>query len=136
MAGMQSWRGKRAVNAANGTTLLGLLVAAVGRARLGRGPRGLVLATGYRLPLPAAAAFTLGNVVLTVHDPAWLARRPALLRHEEQHSRQYAALGLPMVPAYLLAAAWSYAVSGDLGLRNPFERQAGLADGGYPARRP
>ena len=32
---------------------------------------------------------------------------------------------------YLLAAGVSWALSGDFGARNVFERQAGLADGGY-----
>ena len=33
---------------------------------------------------------------------------------------------------YLLAAGWSYLRGGDIGVHNPFERLAGLADGGYP----
>ena len=36
-----------------------------------------------------------------------------------------------MVPLYLAAAAVSWALTGDFGARNVFERQAGLADGGY-----
>jgi hypothetical protein len=36
-----------------------------------------------------------------------------------------------MVPLYLLAAAASWALTGDFGARNVFERRAGLADGGY-----
>ena len=36
-----------------------------------------------------------------------------------------------MVPLYLVAAAVSWALTGDIGCRNVFERRAGLADGGY-----
>ena len=36
-----------------------------------------------------------------------------------------------MVPLYLAASAVSWALTGDFGARNVFERRAGLADGGY-----
>ena len=36
-----------------------------------------------------------------------------------------------MVPLYLAAAAVSWALTGDFGARNVFERRAGLTDGGY-----
>ena len=36
-----------------------------------------------------------------------------------------------MVPLYLAAAGVSWALTGDFGARNVFERLAGLADGGY-----
>jgi hypothetical protein len=39
-----------------------------------------------------------------------------------------------MVPLYLAAAAVSWALTGDFGARNVFERRAGLADGGYTDR--
>ena len=132
MTRVESWRVKRAVNLVNGSTVLGAVVAVAGGARLGHGPRGLLIATGYRLPVPTAAAFTIGNVVTTPRDRAWLDDRPALLRHEERHSWQYAVcLGLPMLPLYLLAAGWSYLVGGDPVVHNAFERLAGLEDGGY-----
>jgi hypothetical protein len=129
-----SWSGvKQVLNAVNGSTLVGLAVGAVGRCAFHRGPRGLVLATGYRLPQPRARAFTVGNVVLTPHERGWLEDRPRLLAHEERHSWQYVAcLGLPMLPLYAVAAGWSYLRGGDIGVHNPFERAAGLADGGYP----
>lgn len=130
---MDAWRLKAVANAVNLSTPLGLLVAGLGRSRLRRGPRGLVLASDYRLPLPAAPAFTVGNVVLSPRPAAYLDDRPALLAHEERHSWQYAfCLGLPMLPLYALGAAWSYLRGGDFGVHNPFERLAGLADGGYP----
>jgi hypothetical protein len=131
--GMQWWHLKAVANTLNLSTPFGLLVAALGRARPRLGPRGLVLATGYRLPVPVARAFTVGNVILTRHEEGYVEQRPALLAHEERHTWQYVAcLGLPMVPLYLVAAGWSYLRGGDFGVHNPFERLAGLADGGYP----
>ena len=130
---MDRWQVKAVVNTVNLSTPLGLVLAVLGRARLRRGPRGLVLGSDYRLPLPAAPAFTVGNVVISPRPAAFLDERPALLRHEERHSWQYVAcLGLPMLPLYAVGAAWSYARGGDVGVHNPFERLAGLADGGYP----
>ena len=141
---LELWQARRALNFVNLTTPLGLLVGVAGRVTFRRGPRGMVLGHGYRLPLPAASAFTVGDVVLTKHDPAVFDRRPQLLAHEERHAWQYAAcLGLPFLPLYLLGAAWSWLRGGDPAVHNPFERLAGLADGGYPllsarerARRP
>jgi hypothetical protein len=130
---MDRWQVKVVVNAVNLSTPLGLLVAALGRSRIRHGPRGLLLASGYRLPLPSAPAFTVGNVVVSPRPAEYLDGRPALLAHEERHSWQYVAcLGLPMLPLYALGAAWSYLRGGDVGVHNPFERLAGLADGGYP----
>ena len=132
-AAMDRWRVKRVVNLVNLSTPLGVLVAMLGRARLHPGPRGLLLASDYQLPIPSAPAFTVGNVVVSPRPPGYLDARPALLLHEERHSWQYVAcLGLPMLPLYAIGAAWSYARGGDLGVHNPFERLAGLADGGYP----
>jgi hypothetical protein len=129
---MRWWRVKQAVNLVNGSTVVGVAVAYAGRARFSPGPRGLLLATGFRLAPPWAGAVTVGNVVATRHDRAWLDARPALLRHEERHSWQYVAcLGLPLLPLYLLAGGWSYLRAGDPATRNVFERLAGLADGGY-----
>ncbi|HEX6248716.1 MAG TPA: hypothetical protein VFZ64_12670 [Nocardioidaceae bacterium] len=130
---MEWWRLKAVLNAVNGSTLVGLGIARVGQARVRRGPRGLLLATGYRLGFPHASAFTVGNVVLTRHDPAWWESRPRLLVHEERHSWQYVVLlGLPMLPLYGAAAAWSYLRGGDPATHNLFETRAGLEDGGYP----
>lgn len=126
------WRVRQVLNGLNLSTALGLAVGAAGRSRFRRGPRGLVLATGYRLRVPPAAAFTVGNVVLTRHDEEWLTRHPRLLAHEERHSTQYAAcLGLPMLPLYFVAAGWSYLRGRDFASHNVFERRAGLDDGGY-----
>lgn len=131
---MDRWQVKAAVNLVSGATPLGLLVAAAGRARVTPGPRGLLLAHGYRLRHPRGAAFTVGNVVLTRDGPAYWASRPRLLLHEERHSWQYVAcLGLPLLPLYLVGAAWSLLRGGDPYAHNAFERLAGLDDGGYPA---
>ena len=116
------------VNLANGSTLAGLGVAALGGARVGRGPDRLFVGTGYRLPVPPAPAFCLGNVIITRLDGLTL----ELLRHEARHATQYACCaGLVMVPLYLAAAAVSWLLTGDTGCRNVFERRAGLTDGGY-----
>jgi hypothetical protein len=55
-----------------------------------------------------------------------------LLGHEERHSTQYAyCLGLPFLVLYGAAACWSMVRTGNPGLGNWFERQAGLEAGGY-----
>jgi hypothetical protein len=121
-----------AVNTVNLSTPLGLLVAAAGRARFRWGPDGLVLATGFRIRTQAPA-FTLGNVIVARLDDETLARRPQLLVHEARHATQYAfCLGLPMLPLYAVAAGFSWARVRDFSSYNPFERLAGLEDGGYP----
>ena len=130
-------RARQVANALNTSTALGLLVAKLGGARLARGPEGLVLAHGYRLRVPTAPAFTLGNVVVMRAGPELLVRRPRLLGHESRHATQYAfLLGPVMLVPYLCAAAWSWIRTGDPASRNVFERRAGLADGGYRERPP
>ena len=122
-AGLRAW-----INLANGSTLAGLGVAALGGARVARSADRLFTGTGYRLPVPPAPAFCLGNVVITRMDGL----TPELLRHEARHATQYACCGgVLMVPLYLVAAAVSWVLTGDTGAKNVFERRAGLADGGY-----
>ena len=123
-------RARQVVNLANGSTLAGLGVAVLGGARVASSADGLLVGTGYRLPVPPAPAFCLGNVILTRLDGLTPGAR--LFRHEARHATQYAWCGgLVMVPLYLAAAAASWALTGDFGARNVFERRAGLADGGY-----
>lgn len=125
-------RVRQVANWVNLSTPIGLLVAAAGRARVAPGPDGLMLARGYRLRVPSAPAFTVGNVVLLRIDDATLARRPRLLVHEARHATQYAwCVGPVMLPLYGLAAAWSWLRCRDPATHNLFERLAGLADGGY-----
>jgi hypothetical protein len=94
------------------------------------GPRGLLLADGYRLPFPVAGAFTVGNVVLT--SGSWDRHRPGLLEHEERHSWQWFWwAGLPFLPAYGICLVWSVLRTGDLAAGNVFEQRAGLVQGGY-----
>lgn len=133
-------RARALANWANLSTPAGLLLARLGGASVRRGRAGLMVGHGYRLPVPPAPAFTLGNVVLL--------RRPApdradpigsipvpLLEHEERHATQYALLGGVVMPVlYLGAAGWSWLRTGDFFSRNAFERRAGLASGGYPER--
>ena len=129
---MNRWQLRATLNVLNLSTPLGLLVSLAGRARLRRGPRGLVLASDFcltRLP----PAFTVGNVVISPRPAAYLDERPRLLAHEERHTWQYlACLGLPFLPLYAVASGWSWVRGGDPAVHNVFERLAGLADGGYP----
>jgi hypothetical protein len=124
---------RQIANVLNGSTPLGLLLAAAARARVRSGPRGLLVATGYRWRLPFAGAFTVGNVVLFRAGPEQALADLVLLRHEERHSSQYAwCLGVPFLPLYFLAAGWSLWRTGNPGSANAFERHAGLRAGGYP----
>ncbi|MBV9856353.1 MAG: hypothetical protein JOY82_17855, partial [Streptosporangiaceae bacterium] len=81
-------RARQLVNLVNGSTLAGLAVAAAGRARLARGTGGLITGTGYRLPVPPAPAFCVGNVIVTRR--AAIDPDSALFRHEARHATQYA----------------------------------------------
>ncbi|WP_246527505.1 hypothetical protein [Pseudarthrobacter albicanus] len=124
---------RQLANVLNGSTLLGLLLAAAARTTVSNGPRGLLIAAGYRWRLPFAGAFTVGNVVLFRAGPAEALSNAALLGHEGRHSTQYAwCLGLPFLPLYFLAAGWSLWRTGNPGTGNFFELQAGLQAGGYP----
>jgi len=114
----------------NGSTLAGLGVAALGGAAIARSVDGLFTGTGYRLPVPPAPAFCLGNVIVARDggiDPG-----SPVFRHEARHATQFAWCGgVVMIPLYLAAAGVSWVLTGDFGARNVFERRAGLADGGY-----
>ena len=121
------------LTAVNGTTGAGLLVALVTRTRIRRGRHGVLIAEGYRLPVPPATCFTVGSVVLTRRSADWLLdeRRSRLFAHEAHHAAQYAVLGPLFWPLYWAACGYSYAVTGSVSVRNTLERRAGLADGGY-----
>ncbi len=124
------YRARLAVNLVNGSTLAGLGLGLAGRAGLARAPDGLITGTGYRLPLPAVPAFTMGSVILT--RVGALPPDTELFRHEARHTSQYAWCGgLLMLPLYFTAAGASWILCGDFGAWNVFERRAGLADGGY-----
>lgn len=126
---------RRLANLLNGSTAAGLLLARLGGADVAPGPHGLRLAAGYRawFPAPRAPAVTVGDVVLLRMSREQALRRPALLRHEARHAAQWARwLGpLGFLPAYGLAAAWSWLRLRDAALGNWFEVAAGLEDGGY-----
>jgi hypothetical protein len=124
-------RVREAVNLINGSTMAGLGVAALGGAALARSADGLFTGTGYRLPVPPAPAFCLGNVIVTRQDR--IDPGSSLFAHEARHATQFAWCGgVVMIPLYLAAAGVSWVLTGDFGARNVFERRAGLADGGYP----
>ncbi|MFT4108193.1 hypothetical protein [Propionicimonas sp.] len=130
-------RVRAAGNAVNLSTAAGLVVALAGRASVRSGPEGLLIAEGYRLPLPRAGAFTVGNVVVVPHGllAGVEVRQPGTLAHEAVHSWQYFwCAGLPFLPLYGLASAWSWLRRGDPASGNGFERGAGLARGGYTER--
>jgi hypothetical protein len=126
---------KLVLNFINLSTLAGFGVGAIGRARFSHGPRGLYFGSGYKLGFPIAGAFTIGNVILTKHERAYLDNQPTLVRHEERHSWQFFwLLGLPMLPLYVVGVVISWLLTGTPGSRNPFEQLAGLQDGGYDVR--
>ena len=105
-------------------------MAALGCAATRPSADGLYVGVGYRLPVPDAPAFCLGNVIMTRGDG--IDPGSALFRHEARHATQFACCGgVAMIPLYLAAAGVSWALTGDFGARNVFERRAGLADGGY-----
>src|ERR1700758_4596675 len=129
-AGLRAW-----INLANGSTLAGLGVAVLGGARVARSADRLFVGTGYRLPVPPAPAFCLGNVILTRGDG--IDPGSPVFRHEARHATQFACCGgVAMVPMYLAAAGVSWVLTGDFGARNVFERRAGPARGGDHARAP
>lgn len=125
-------------NVVNLSTPLGLLVATAGRARLRPGPGGLILGEGYRLRFPVAGAFTVGNVVITFGTfDALRSRHPDVLAHEDRHAWQYVCcFGLPYLLLYPALMGWSMLRTGDRASANVFERDAGLAAGGYVERPP
>jgi len=132
---MTGWQWVKVVgNFLNLSSLVGVLVGVIGRARFSRGPRGLFFANGYKIRFPVAGAFTIGNVVLSKHARSYF-DDAALVRHEERHSWQYFCLiGLPLFPLYVVGVVVSFLLTGDPASRNPFERLANLKDGGYVER--
>lgn len=120
------------LTAINGTTAVGLAIAVLARARIRRGPGGVLIAGGCRRPA-LRRTFTVGCVILTRRPPEWLLHpdRAELLAHETRHVAQYAGLGPLFWPAYWLACAWSYLLTRTYGSRNWFERRAGLTAGRY-----
>jgi hypothetical protein len=73
-------------------------------------------------------------VIITKRTAEWLLaeERARLFAHECRHAGQYAFLGPVFWPAYWIACGWSITLTKSYGVRNWFERNAGLADGNYP----
>jgi len=134
-------RVRSVVNWVNLSTPAGMALARVGASRPRRARNGIWLVHDYRLAAPPAPAFTLGSVVFLRaglpgpgRDPVGVVPR-RLLDHEERHVTQYAWCGGVAMPVlYVAAAGWSWLRTGDFASRNPFERHAGLVDGGYQER--
>lgn len=127
---------RNVANAVNLSTPLGLILATVGKGKLRR-VGSLLVAEHVQLPMVNASAMTVGSVVLVLGRSLEEAEAgiPDLMRHEEEHAWQWSAcLGLPFIVLYFAAAGWSMLRCGDRASANPFERQAGLAIGGYQER--
>ena len=122
---------RQLANLLNASTPLGLLLARLAGTTTLKGPRGLIIATGYDRKRPIAGAFAVGNVIIYRTGPEAALANSVLLGHEERHSTQYACLGLPFLVLYFAAAGWSLLRHGDPASGNPFERHAGLEAGGY-----
>jgi hypothetical protein len=102
-------------------TLVGLvwgLPLSTGRVRV---EKGLIVLTGLPRWAFRRGGTTVGRVYLTRDNDG-----PAVLRHERVHVEQWRRLGLWMPVLYALA--------GPDPLKNRFEIEAGLADGGYLPR--
>ena len=131
---------RNVANVVNLSTPLGLLLGAAGRGRPRRVGH-LMVFEHVRLPVLRASAMTVGDVVLVPSRSVEQASRliPDLMAHEDEHAWQYAyCLGLPFLPLYGLATAWSMLRTGDRASANHFEVQANLLKGGYriAAKRP
>jgi hypothetical protein len=102
-------------------TIVGLvwgLPLSTGRVRV---EEGLIVLTGLPRWAFRRGGTTVGCVYLTRDNDG-----PAVLRHERVHVEQWRRLGLWMPILYALA--------GPDPLKNRFEIEAGLADGGYLSR--
>lgn len=128
---MQWARVRTVLNWVNPSTPVGLALARAGRCTLRRYDDGLWVAEGWHAPLPKAGAFTVGSVVVLRPALCPPEAHPGLMGHEAAHATQYAVCGPLFLPLYFAAAGWSWLRTDDAASQNPFERQAGLARGGY-----
>ena len=127
---------RNVANVLNLSTPLGLVLGLVGKGKARRVGHLVVFEDG-KLPLINASAMTVGDVVLMPGRTVEQASRliPDLMAHEDEHAWQYAyCLGLPFLPLYGLATAWSMLRTGDRASANHFEVQANLLKGGYRIR--
>jgi hypothetical protein len=131
-------RTRTILTAVNGTTVAGLLIARITGTTIVKAPDGILIAENYRFKRPPASCFTVGSVIITRKKAEWLLdpRRASLLKHETHHASQYAVLGPFFWPAYWACCGWSITLTTSFGVRNFFEKRAGLADGNYPEFEP
>ena len=93
---------------------------------------GTIIAADYPLPVPAAACFVIGDVIFAgTARLAVGAGAPSGSRTRCGTPTSTRCWGPLFWPLYVAGCAWSYALTGNFGARNAFERGAGLADGGY-----
>lgn len=109
--------------AATAARASGARMVTVGAPRGSSGPALRVCAGGGRLAPCARGGTTWGEVFVTREPLERL--RPAVVRHELVHVQQWRRWGALFPLLYLLSEA------GGGPLRNRFEQQAGLRDGGY-----
>ena len=128
---------RRALNWINLSTACGFLLAKLSHSDRRPTPDGHYLATSYHWPVPVAGAFTIGDVIFTrsahsTNSDPYSPLDAHVWSHELMHSNQYAwCLGLPFIPLYFSACAYSYLMSGDIWSYNIFETRANLDAGGY-----
>ena len=122
------------INWINLSTLLGLLVARIGGTTRHRRGRGTYVCTGYRFGFPVAGAFTIGSVIITKHDLDWLSESGQCCSSTRTGTAPSTRSSSDpvMLPLYFVSVGISYLLAGDHSSYNPFERLAGLDDGGYP----
>ena len=91
------------------------------------------MGAGYRLPVPPAPAFCLGNVLVTRLGYATFTGEVRLFAHEARHATQYACCGgVLMLPLYGIAAARCRGrCAATSAHATSSSRRASLADGGY-----
>jgi hypothetical protein len=121
-----AWRAVRTVANAPVTVTAYVLAVAAGARCAWDGREWVLVCTGPRAAIYGGGGTMYGGTFVTP------AQRPdaCLLRHEARHADQYL-LGIGDPTAFAFAYAVAEATKAATGGFNVFERDAGLADGGY-----